>query len=150
MAKVDCYSVLGAVLGLDNVGSGKEVEYEVITPPIQRSIHCLDISLVQPWPLTFHLCSVLPGTANIGYKFSSDTKVNFPSNHFFGFYFFSIYEIAFLLCHRYIFLQYCVKFIRWLKKIKQGTFRASLSSKIHWIYINGCGTKGMEVESSLI
>lgn len=33
---------------------------------------------------------------------------------------------------------------------KQGTFRASLGSQIHWIYINGHGAEGLVVESSLM
>lgn len=60
-------------------------------PPHTRSIYCLDISQVQLSLLKLHLCSILYGTANIGYKFSSDTKVNFPSTHSFGFYLFFLY-----------------------------------------------------------
>ena len=79
-------------------------------PPSTRSIYCLDISQVQLSLLKLHLCSISYGTANIGYKFSSDTKVNFQSTHSFGFYLFFLYEIAFPLYYRYIYLEDSVNF----------------------------------------
>lgn len=39
----------------------------------------------------------MESTANIDYKFSSDTKINFPSTHAVGFYVLSVYEIIFPL-----------------------------------------------------
>ena len=76
---------------------GEEVKFEVLTLPNTRSIYCLDLSQLQLCLCRLHLCRILYGNAKIDYKFSSDTKINFPATHAFGFYVFSIYEIILLL-----------------------------------------------------